>query len=377
MLQSGQLTGPVEVGPIAHGGHCVARVDGMVVFVRHAIPGELVTLRVTGVQSKFARADVAEVLEASPMRRTPPCPVAGTCGGCDFQHVAADDSRELKRRVVAELLEHAGVRFDGEVEGFDDGFNWRTRMRYQRTGDGRLGLRKHRSEEVVPLPAQGCLIADDPIARPGRAPAGESEVLGVSARSGPVLGDRASLPASVTERVGRHQFEVATDGFWQSHRLAPRVLTEAVLAALDPQPGEQAFDLFCGVGLFAAALTDAGCTVWGIEGDARAVRLARRNVPEATFHAGDVDATLRRLPEQVDLVVLDPPRSGAGKSVMARIAERRPRAVAYVACDPAALARDLATAAKLGYRTEQVRAFDLYGTTHHVECLALLRRQAV
>lgn len=377
MLQPGQLTGPVEVGPIAHGGHCVARVDGMVVFVRHAIPGELVTLRVTGVQSKFARADVAEVLEASPMRRTPPCPVAGTCGGCDFQHVAADDSRELKRRVVAELLDHAGIRFDGEVEGFDDGFNWRTRMRYQRTGDGRLGLRKHRSEDVVPLPAQGCLIADDPIARPGRAPAGESEVLGVSARSGAVLADRANLPASVTERVGRHQFEVATDGFWQSHRLAPRVLTEAVLAALDPQPGEQAFDLFCGVGLFAAALADAGCTVWGIEGDARAVRLARRNVPDASFHAGDVAATMRRLPGKVDLVVLDPPRSGAGKAVMARIAERRPRAVAYVACDPAALARDLATAATLGYRTEQVRAFDLYGTTHHIECLALLRRHPV
>ncbi|MEN0070570.1 MAG: TRAM domain-containing protein, partial [Propionicimonas sp.] len=172
MLEPGQLTGPVEVGPVAHGGHCVARVDGVVVFVRHAIPGELVTLRVTEVQSKFARADVAEVLEASPARRRPPCPVAGECGGCDFQHLAAPDSRELKRRVVAELLEHhAGIRFDGEVEGFDDGFGWRTRMRYQRTADGGLGLRRHRSEEVVPLPPEGCRIAADAIARPGRAPA--------------------------------------------------------------------------------------------------------------------------------------------------------------------------------------------------------------
>jgi len=378
MLEPGQLTGPVEVGPIAHGGHCVARVDGIVVFVRHAIPGEQVTLRITGVQSKFARADVAEVLQPSPVRRTPPCPIAGACGGCDFQHLPARDSRELKRRVVAELLQHhAGIRFDGEVEGIDDGFAWRTRMRYQRTADGRLGLRRHRSEEVVALPPEGCRIAADPVARPGPAPAGEGEVLGVAARSGTVIADRALAPATVTEQVGRRRFEVATDGFWQSHRDAPHVLTRAVLDAVQPLEGELAFDLFCGVGLFAASLVDAGCVVWGVDGDVRATRLARRNVPEANFHAGDVAATLRRLPARADVVVLDPPRSGAGRSVMTGIAERQPRAIAYVACDPAALARDLATAAGLGYRTDLVRAFDLYGTTHHVECLALLRPQGV
>jgi tRNA/tmRNA/rRNA uracil-C5-methylase (TrmA/RlmC/RlmD family) len=175
----------------------------------------------------------------------------------------------------------------------------------------------------------------------------------------------------VTEQVGERRFEVAADGFWQPHRLAPSVLTEAVLAALEPRPGERAFDLFCGVGLFTAALIDAGCRVWGVEGDRRAVGLARRNVPEATFHAGDVAASLRRLPDRADLVVLDPPRSGAGRAVM--VASRRPRAVAYVACDPAALARDLATAAGLGYGVDGVRAFDLFGTTHHVECVAVLR----
>lgn len=372
-LVAGTVTGPVRVGSVAHGGHCVARVDGQVVFVRQAAPGELVTIRVTEVRSRFARGEVAEVLEADPARRVAPCAIADQCGGCDFQHLPASASRELKRQVVAELLAHqAGYEFTGEVEGFDDGFGWRTRMRYHRTPDGRLGLRAARSDQVIPLPPGGCLIAAGPIADPA-PPAGDQEVIAAAAHSGAVVGERGSLPATVTERVGEHRFAVAADGFWQPHRLAPSVLTEAVLAALEPRPGERAFDLFCGVGLFTAALIDAGCRVWGVEGDRRAVGLARRNVPQATFHAGDVAASLRRLPDRADLVVLDPPRSGAGRAVMAAVASRRPRAVAYVACDPAALARDLATAAGLGYGVDGVRAFDLFGTTHHVECVAVLR----
>lgn len=372
-LAAGAVIGPARVGPVAHGGHCVVRVDGRVVFVRHAIPGEVITVRVSEVRSRFARGEVAEVIEADPRRRTPPCPIAAECGGCDFQHLAASDSRELKRQVVAELVSHqAGYEFTGEVEGFDDGFGWRSRMRYHRMADGRLGLRAARSEQVIPLPAEGCRIAVGPIARP-EAPAGHDAVVAVASASGVVVGERESLPATVTEQVGESTFEVAADGFWQPHRLAPAVLTEAVLDALQPGRGEHAFDLFCGVGLFAAALVAAGCRVWGIEGDRRAAGLARRNVPGASFQAGDVAQTLRRLPPRADLVVLDPPRSGAGRRVMTEVVGRRPRAIAYVACDPAALARDLVTARELGYRIEALRAFDLFGTTHHVECLAVLR----
>ena len=375
MLRAGEVVGPVEMGPIAHGGHCVARVAGQVVFVRHAIPGEQVRIRITQVLSTFARGEVAEVVVASPLRRVPPCPIARECGGCDFQHLPAAASRELKRQVVADLLlHHAGVEFTGPVEAPDaDGFGWRTRMRYHPAPDGRLGLRAHRSERVVPLPPEGCRIAAPAIARPEPVSSPGADVLAVAAGSGVEIGQPADLPATVTEKVGGRRFEVATDGFWQSHAQAPRVLTDAVLDALHPQRGERAFDLFCGVGLFAGGLADAGCQVWGIEGDSRATRLARRNVPEAKFFTGDVAPTLRRLPDRTDLVVLDPPRAGAGRRVMDAVAARRPRAIAYVACDPAALARDLATVQTLGYAVEVVRAFDLFGTTHHVECVALLR----
>ncbi len=379
----GDLTPPVRVGPVAHGGHWVARIpadvstpgDTVVVFVRHAIEGELVRIRITDVRPRFCRGEAVAVVEPSPARRTAPCPIAGRCGGCDFQHLVPAQARELKRQVVAELLQHtAGIAFTGEVEAVQpEEFGWRTRMRYLTDEQGRPGLRAHRSHEVVPLPAEGCRIAAPAIARPAvEVLAGGAEVLAVAAGSGAVIGSAATLPPSVTEWVGKRQFSVAPDGFWQSHSAAPQALATAVLQALAPRPGEAAFDLFCGVGLFTATLLDAGCRVWGVEGDARALAFARRNVAGARFSLGDVARVLRQLPPQTDLVVLDPPRSGAGAEVMRAVAARRPRAVAYVACDPATLARDLRTAAGLGYVTSAVRAFDLFPMTHHVECLALL-----
>ncbi|HLT60565.1 MAG TPA: hypothetical protein VK020_05200, partial [Microlunatus sp.] len=357
-------------------------------------------------------------------RVTPPCPIAGPglCGGCDFQHADLPTQRELKRRVVAEQLERlAGIDWAGEVEpvGAEDGLGWRTRMRYHARTDerphpdgGRLdahrpggdrpeedrpesdrpdgtrfGLRAHRSDRVVGLPADGCRIAVAPLRLPPAAPA--AELLGVAAAERVVWappGDRADDQplGTVRERVRGREFAVAVDGFWQAHAAAPEVLTGAVLDGLLPEPGETAFDLYCGVGLFAAALYDRGCRVIGVEGERTAVRLARANLADAGSRArvvgGSVDRVLNRprqrggLPAEADLVGLDPPRAGAGRKVITALARRRPRAVAYVACDPAALARDLGYLATEGYRLTSLRAFDLFPMTHHVECVAVLHR---
>ena len=403
-MQPGDLIGPVEVGAIAHGGHCVSRVDGRVVFVRHALPGEQVVLRITEVASRFARGDAVEAVVAAPQRVSPPCPVAGRCGGCDFQHVEPAFQAELKRRVLAEQLHRlAGIEWHGEVEQVPPVLGSRTRMRFVGTGDGRLGLRAHRSHEVVPLPDDGCRIAHPmmpielgetpPVELVENPPAGsrqarstgaelrqgrstEAELLGVVSDQGGrlVASGSAASHDVVTQRVGERTFEVSADGFWQSHLAAAEVLTRAVLRGLQPQPGERAFDLYCGVGVFAGALVDAGCRVWGVEGNKAAIEHARRNVPPASFFTGDVERTLRRLPNRADLVVLDPPRTGAGKAVMAAVARLRPRAIAYVACDPAALARDLGTARGLGYEASEIRGFDLFGMTHHLEAVAILAR---
>lgn len=369
----GDVVGPLVVERIAHGGHWVARHDGRVLFLRHALEGERVRARITALASRHGFADVVEVVEASAHRVTPPCPIAGACGGCDFQHVAPAHQRELKRQVVAEQLTRlAGIDWDGEVEGGSTSLGWRTRMRYHAAPDG-WGLYAHRSGTVIDMPEAGCAIAAPAIARPveaGVAPRGTADLVGVVAADGVrwVSDDEGE----VTERAIGRPWRVAASGFWQVHPDAPEMLASAVVAGLEPRPGDTALDLYCGVGLFAGALADAGATVHGIEGDRRAVALARRNVPEATFEARDLERAARRGLPQADLVVLDPPRVGARRPVMQAVLATNARRVAYVACDPAAMARDLATAAERGWRVASVRAFDLFGMTHHVECVAIL-----
>lgn len=388
----------LEVGPVAHGGHCVARHEGRVVFVRHALPGELVLAVVTdgGASSRFLRADAIEVRRASPDRVEPPCPFAGPgrCGGCDWQHASLAAQRRLKADVVREALRRqAGLDVPVVVEavpGDLDGLGWRTRVHFAVDAHGRAGLRGHRSHEVVPV--DDCRIASAGVRAPDALAATWPRARGLDVVSS-ATGQRAVVvheasgrtrraegPGTVTELVGGRPFRVGADGFWQVHPGAARTLTEAVLDGLGPRPGESALDLYCGVGLFARALGDAvgpGGSVTAVESDARAVSHARRNLHDAPHVrlVGDrVEKALSTgpVPLRADLVVLDPPRSGAGARVVAAVADRAPRRVGYVACDPVALARDLATFAGLGYGLRSLRAYDLFPMTAHVEVVAIL-----
>jgi tRNA/tmRNA/rRNA uracil-C5-methylase (TrmA/RlmC/RlmD family) len=385
------LIGPLEVGPIAHGGHCVARWQGRVIFVRHTLPGERVLAAVTDdSHHRYWRADAVQILHPAADRVVPPCPIAGPdlCGGCDFQHVSLPGQRRLKAAVVAEQLRRlAGLDWTGEVEPIGGpptaaGLGWRTRMRYHATSTGLAGLRRHRSHDLVPLPGVGCLIADPRTPRVvGRTFPPGAELVAVVGATGSALlidghpADPESDPV-LEERVVGRPLRVSATGFWQVHRDAAATLVEAVLDGLRPRPEERAFDLYCGVGLFARFLADRGCRVWGVETSAAAARQARKNLSDAgrrvRVEIGRVERALARLPRRADLVVLDPPRSGAGRAVIAAVAARWPRSVAYVACDPAALARDLAYAADSGYRPVSIRAFDLFPMTAHVECVAIL-----
>jgi tRNA/tmRNA/rRNA uracil-C5-methylase (TrmA/RlmC/RlmD family) len=369
----------LEVGPVAHGGHCVARVPAgpaghpqepapdRVVFVRHALPGERVVVEITegGDGDSFWRADAVEVLQASPERVPPPCPYArpGGCGGCDFQHVVPAAQRELKAAVVREQLSRlAGLDLDVEVEAVPPTLRWRTRMQYVDLPGGAKGLHQHRSKQVVAI--------DDCLIDASRSGAGRTESVVDAALE------------TVATTYGTHTFSTVPDGFWQSHLEAPRVLVETVMRALRPAPGERVLDLYAGVGLFGAFLADAvGPTglVVAVEGAREACRHASANLGRDLVRApveivhGTVDRVLgSSFDEPFDLVVLDPPREGARRKVVEQIVGRAPRAVAYVACDPAALARDLATFAGLGYVLRRLTAFDLFPMTHHVECVAHL-----
>ncbi len=377
----------LTVGAPGHGGVCIAHApDGRVVFVRHALPGERVRAVVTAARTSWLRADAIEVLEASPDRVVPPCRFAGpgACGGCDLQHVTPSAQRSWKAAIVAEQLQRlAGLTVAVEVEELPGGaLGWRTRVAYTVGQDGRAGLLAHHSHTVIPVDV--CLIADPRITAvdvPGRRwpGIGSVEVAVAGARhrvvARPPRGrPRVEGPAALTESVAGRDF--AVHGFWQVHPAAAQALSAAVVTALRPRPGERALDLYAGAGLFAAALADAGCAVVAVEGSRQAAADCAANVPTADVRHGEVEAVLTSMqsgvPDAVDLVVLDPPRVGAGAAVVAGVAALRPRAVAYVACDPAALARDVAYFAGHGFGLTGLRAFDCFPMTHHVECVALL-----
>lgn len=407
----------LTVGPVANGGWCVARHEGRVVFVRHALPGERVRVEITEETTRFLRADAVEILSPSPDRVVPPCPYAGPglCGGCDWQHATLEAQRALKAEVVAEQLSRlAGILREivvEEVPGAKDGLGWRTRVQFAATPAGELGFRRHRSHDIQPVDA--CLIAHPEVEAVG-VEAGSwrgAAAVEVIASSG---GDRAIVvsprlrrtvtvpdldaPASILvnqgkgrtearygsgmlhERVGDREFQVAGSGFWQVHPGAAEALLDAVLAYAAPEPGEWALDLYCGVGLFAAGLAEGvgpDGAVFGVESEGPAVRDAQRNLrdlPQARVERGRVEDALDRFQiERADLVVVDPPRSGLGKEVVERVSTLEASRIVYVSCDPATLARDLAWFAENGYTLSDLRAFDCFPQTHHVECVALLQ----
>ncbi len=418
----------VEVGRVAHGGHCVARHHGRVVFVRHALPGEQVVVRVTeDGGGGYCRGDAVRVLRASPDRVPAPCPHAGPgrCGGCDWQHAAGAAQRRLKAAVVREQLARLAGLSDVDVDvvalpgGRQGGLlGWRTRVRFAVTPDGQVGLRRHRSHEVEPVPH--CPLATGEVngAGVGRRRWANADAVEVVASTG---GDRTVLvtpatapavtpaaaaavtpaaaaavtpapaapggpaavellgPAEVTELAAGRRWRVAATGFWQVHPAAADALAGCVRELLDPRPGELALDLYAGAGLFAGVLAEAvgeRGQVVAVESNRVAVADAVANLadlPQASVRQGRVTAgVLRRLGVRPDVAVLDPPRAGAGPAVIRALLALGPRAVGYVSCDPAPLARDVRVALDAGYRLAALRAFDLFPMTHHVECVALL-----
>ena len=395
-LKTGDLV-QVTIEKVAHGGHFIARHDGAVIFVRHAIPGEKCTIQITSTGSSFNRADVVSVEAPSEFRVQAPCSFAhrNGCGGCDFQHISVDHQRILKSDVIAEQFSRiAKMDLRVEVEKVGESTHWRTRAIATTDRNGKLGFYKSRSHSIAPV--TDCIIcvegmnfneiASRDLKGDIRVEINASNTGERSIALAPARGEeKARLtegPAVLHENVLGRTLEVSQESFWQSHKKAPEVLTQAVLEFAQLKSGEHVLDLYGGVGLFSAAIVEAvGPTghVDLIEGSKVATADAARNFAafsNITIATGDVAKLLPRI-TAADVVVLDPPRDGAGKETVAHIARLAPRAIVYVACDPAALARDTAYLADHSYSLVKVRAFDLFPMTHHIECVALYARAEV
>ena len=397
---------PVELtlttGPPANGGSCVARHEGRVVFVRYALPEERVRVRVVAEHGSYWHADVVEVLDASPDRIDPLCPISGVDGAgcCDMAFAAPEAARRLKGAVVAnQLAKLGGFHWRDESDaaaepvGAGKATGWRTRVRLDTSDEGRAGFHRYHSAELVTdlrcaqLPPVGARRPE----RNGWPPGAHLHVAldddGARhvVQSGPRVGRRTATRVveggyEATQRVKGRVWRVPVTAFWQAHRDAARVYSELVAEWAQLRDGMVAWDLYGGAGIFAAVLGEAVgdrgqvVSVDTSRGASRAARAALADLGSVSVVTDSVRRALATQRRRADVAVLDPPRSGAGREVIDLLAAAAVPRIVHIGCEAASFARDIGLYLAHGYRVEDLRVFDSFPLTHHIESVAVLTR---
>lgn len=393
---------------MAHGGEAVARRDGKAHFVAGVLPGEVVEAVVIEDRGSWARADLVEILEASPERREPPCPHAESCGGCQWQFASESAQRDWKRETVRSQLEHLGKITDPLVHPTatpGDPLGYRNRMDFH-VVDGRPALMRPRSNDPVPLTT--CLLLH-PLLQPvfdswGDLSGAERISLRCGTRTGHILAivegtvpDEAEswgVPVLVREGSKLHRaigepqleeiidgtrFSIPYDGFFQNNTAGADTLVELARIAADLARDETLLDGYCGVGLFGATLGQEADFVVGIDSIADATEHARRNLQRAGVDGrivtGSFTKDIESLDAYWDVAVVDPPRKGLGGNGVMAVTSSMPRRIVYVSCDPASLARDARMLADHGYDFVDATPVDMFPQTYHVEIVATFDRR--
>jgi 23S rRNA (uracil1939-C5)-methyltransferase len=380
---------------IVPGGYGLAHGAGMTYLISGGIEGEKVRARLTGFRGKARSGVVEEVLEASPARITPPCPVAGICGGCDFQHMNYEAQLAAKRSIVIDAFRRIGaINLDDAfaIAPSPAEFGYRTRANWHlepMTGDfGYLAAESHTVVDVDACPILEPLL--DAELRKTREGIRSGLTAGVSYDA--AAGDDSANafgglgePLPLVRTVGgiRYRFDAPT--FFQANGSLLETLVEEALWLADTLIAESgrgiALDLYSGVGLFSIPLATRFEKVNAVESDPRAVKHAKRNARNAdasnlTVNGLETHRFLRdqkKAVRKVRFALMDPPRSGLDPETRTRLIEAEIPALTYVSCDPATLARDLKAFISAGYRLERVVGLDCFPQTHHVEMVAHLR----
>jgi tRNA/tmRNA/rRNA uracil-C5-methylase (TrmA/RlmC/RlmD family) len=390
----------LDTGAPANGGSCVAHHEGRVVFVRYALPGEKVRVRVTADRGSYWHAQAIEVIEPSADRIASLCPIAGADGAgcCDLAFAVPEAARVLKAKVVANQLERiGGHHWSGPDTGAEPlsaagPTGWRTRVRLDVGPDRRPGFHRYHSEELVTdlrcaqLPAgmlDGLAEADWPPAAQLHVAVdddGQRHVMR-TVREGRRNATKVVEGAyQAVQRVGRRSWRVPVTAFWQAHRDAAGVYSSLIADWAQPGAGMTAWDLYGGAGVFAAVLGDAvgeSGRVLAIDTSRAATRAARAallDLPQVEVITDSVRRALAVQRAGADVAVLDPPRSGAGREVVDLLAAAGVPRVVHIGCEAASFARDIGLYLRHGYAVEKIKVFDAFPLTHHTECVALLTR---
>jgi 23S rRNA (uracil1939-C5)-methyltransferase len=360
----------IRTDRMSHGGRAVGRVAGQVVFVARAYPGETVEAEITGGGKRHLEAQAITVVAPSPARVEPPCPHFGTCGGCQWQTASYSYQLVWKREVVADQLAHLGRLPEARVRPTlapGPEYRYRNRMDFKVVA-GRLALLRYESHEPVQLDV--CLLMADPLQplfHELQSPLGAERV---TLRAGVETGETLVLfddeTGVVHEKVAGVRFRITGHAFFQVNTPGAEALVALVNEALIPEADDVLLDGYAGGGLYSATAGRMCREVVAIESDREAIVDLKHNT-SATVITGRFERSRSRLPRHWDLAVVDPPRSGLASEGVGVVTAGRPRAIAYVACDPASFARDAALLTGHGYQLDWVQPVDMFPQTFHIE----------
>jgi 23S rRNA (uracil1939-C5)-methyltransferase len=411
-------TSQVQVSAMTFGPCAIARVGGKSVMIPAAVPGDVLEIETQSHKRDYAFGCVVRVIQPAPERRTPPCPYAARCGGCDWQHIRYEAQARLKAEMLAaEFRRRLGVELDhdGLVEPAPAEFHYRSRVRLKTGPEGQVGFHHGRSNSFVGI--EDCLVAAPPISRAARL-ARElgrncTEIEVVAAREGDVLVAHLIKAPRAFERAVAHQMidngtaglilrsgavrevlgdariacevepscviEADADLFSQVNREQNVKLVAAVMRLAEIGSGARVLDVFCGTGNFSLPAARRSRSVIGLDRDGLAIDAARANAERMGLKGTQFIATgaaeglrfLLQTSYRADVLILDPPRAGAAYIIEA-IARLKSRRLIYVSCNLPTLVRDLHQLILRGYKVGGVRAFDFFPNTHHLEIVASL-----
>ena len=377
------------VDSLSNLGMGVGRVDGWVVMVPFVIPGERVKVRIFRNFQNYSDADLVEVIEASPDRIDPKCPLYSRCGGCQYQHISYERQLKEKTQHVKELMHRLGdIEFPVDLShGSPQVYNYRSKItphynRPDRDGSQPIGFLQYgRRNQIIDV--EHCPIATDAInaALPeARDEARRSGGKKRRQRGGTLLmrhvleGVIKDPQDIVSERVGEVTFQFKAGEFFQNNPYILPDLVEHVATEASAEGARYLVDAYCGVGLFALSTAKSFEQVAGVEISEPAVRWAQANckisgIKNARFVIGKAEAIFNGLkfPPEDTAMVIDPPRKGCDESFRQQLLQYRPQRLVYVSCDPATQARDLKDFIEGGYKITKVQPFDLFPHTRHIE----------
>lgn len=376
----------VTVESVAFGGQGVVRADGLVIFVPFAAPGDVLTIEIVERKKKFARGRLTKVIEPSPWRTEPLCPYFGRCGGCSYQHIDYTRQLEIKRQQICEALKRIGGLAKPAVSDVIPSpriYAYRGKAELhaaKEAGRFQLGFMDISGGRLVDI--ERCAIMDETIndqirqARTkGRVPKDPDDLIFWS-------GPPAAEGEAISRTVKNKDFLVPRTGFFQANLYLTQRMVDVVCGLIDRKV-ETIVDACCGSGLFSLFLSPYARRVLGIEINDQSVKYARINarrqgVQNAEFIRGNVEEVLAdraRLGASVDLILLDPPRTGLSAESLAAVSGLKAQDIIYISCNPATQARDIKFLSESGYDLQRLQPLDMFAQTEHIETVALLRQR--